>query len=122
MSNRLSVIFSLLFLCLAAALPARGRTARSDIVEEKDNIVQVTGVVRLVGNSPFQTLVITGQDREWHIEKEEENLLKDLQQMTVFLEGEETVSEMKFANGLSAGERRTIKNIKIIAVQSPQFE
>ena len=110
MSNGLRVIFSLLFLCLAAALPARG-------AQEKKSIVQVTGVVRLVGTAIFPELVITGPDMEWHIEKEEEFILKDLQQQTVTVEGEETVVELKFANGMSAGQRRTLKNIKIIDVR-----
>jgi len=42
--------------------------------------------------------------------------LHDLQHRTVTVEGVETVTELYFANGLSAGARRELKNIKIIAV------
>jgi hypothetical protein len=100
----------LLFLCLAAALPAGGK-------KEKAPVVQVTGRVRLVGSAPMSELVITRQDKSWYIEREEGHKLFDLQQRTVTVEGEETVVELKFANGRSAGERRTLKNIKIIAVE-----
>jgi hypothetical protein len=100
----------LLFLCLAAALPAGGK-------KEKAPVVRAAGRVRLVGSAPLSELVITGPDREWHIVKEEEQKLFDLQQRTVTVEGEETVVQLKFANGMSAGERRTLKNIKIIAIE-----
>jgi hypothetical protein len=35
---------------------------------------------------------------------------------TVTVEGEETVTELKFGNGMSAGIRRDLKNIRIISV------
>ena len=79
--------------------------------------VQVSGIVRLVGGGPIPELVITGQNMEWHINKEEEYLLKDLQQQTVTVEGVETVTELKFANGSYAGEWRTLKDIIIVEVE-----
>ena len=115
LSSVLRVIFCLLFLCLAAFLPARG-------AKEKNSVIQVTGVVRLVGSGSFPEIVITGEDGEWRIEKEEEFRLRDLQQQVVTVEGEETVVELKFANGMSAGERRTLKNIKIIDVRMIDFQ
>jgi hypothetical protein len=114
----------LLFLCLAAALPARGRkevknietqTTQTHQTEEK-KLVEVLGKVRLVGHEPFPELVISGEDGEWYIDKDEEYLLRDMQQRMVIVEGEETVIELMFANGLSAGVRRTLSNIKIISV------
>jgi hypothetical protein len=109
MNNRARCLL-ILFLCLAAALPAGG-------AKEKAPVVQVTGRVRLVGSAPMPELVITGPDREWYVERKEEHKLHDLQQRTVTVEGEETVVQLKFANGMSAGERRTLKNIKVIAVE-----
>jgi len=100
----------LLFLCLAAALPAGGK-------KEKAPVVRVSGRVRLVGSSPMSELVITGPDKEWYIAREEQEKLFDLQQRTVTVEGEETVVQLKFAGGMPAGERRTLKNIKIIAIE-----
>jgi len=99
----------LLFLCLAAALPAGGK-------KEKISIVRVSGTVRLVGSAPLSELVITGPDNEWHIAREEGYKLHDLQYRTVTVEGEETVAELKLANGKS-GELRTLSNIKIIAIE-----
>jgi hypothetical protein len=95
---------------VAALLPAGGG-------REKGDIVQVTGRVRLVGNEPFTELVIWGQDRQWYIAKEDEHKLKDLQHRTVTVEAEETATEITFANGRSAGIRRTLRKIKIILVE-----
>jgi len=110
MNSRPCIVFLLLFLCIAVALSAGGN-------KEKSTVVQVTGRVRLVGSSPLSEVVITGQDREWYIANEEMNKLKDLQQRIVTVEGSETVQTLTFASGLPAGERRTLRNIKIISVQ-----
>ena len=110
MTRRYCFILLPLLFCFAAALPAGGG-------KEKDTAVQITGKVRLVGSSPLTELVITGSEKEWYVDKEEEHKLKDLQHKTVTVKGKETVKALKFANGMSAGERRTIKNIKIITVE-----
>jgi hypothetical protein len=109
--NRRRCFCGLLMLCITALLPAGGNRDT-----EKANVVRVTGVVRLVGTGLFPELVITGPEMEWHITPDDEKKLHDLQSRTVTVEGIETVTEMKFANGLSAGKRRELKNIKIIAV------
>jgi len=94
-------------LCTAAVLPAWGN-------REKANIVRVTGTVRLVGNEPFSEIVISNSDNAWYIPRDEKAKLTDYQHRTVTVEGEETVTEMKFANGVSAGTRRELRNIRII--------
>ena len=62
-------------------------------------------------------LVITGSDKEWYVAKEDEHKLIELQHRIVTVEGTETVTRLNFANGFPAGERRTLKNIKIVSVQ-----
>ena len=103
------LLFLLLLVFFAAALPARGN-------REKNTTVQVTGTVRLVGNEPFAELVIHSDDRLWYIANDDEHKLRDLQHRTVTVEAIETVVELQFASGRSAGERRTLRNIRIIAV------
>jgi len=106
-----------LFLCLAASLPAFG-------AKEKDKgkaapavtVVRVTGIVRLVGTANFPELLIDNSQMSWYVAKDEMDKLNDLQHRTVTVEGEETVTELKFGNGLSAGTRRDLKNIRIISV------
>jgi len=106
-----------LFLCLSASLPAFG-------AKEKDSgktapavtVVQVTGVVRLVGTATFPELIIDNSQTLWYIARDEMDKLNDLQHRTVTVEGEETVTELKFGNGMSAGIRRDLKNIRIISV------
>jgi len=128
------------FFCLAAALPAWGRKEKSGteiIYTQKTDLekngaensaagkteamitmlVQAAGRVRLVGGGLIPETVITGPDREWYISREDEHLLKELQHRTVVVEGYETVVELRFANGLPAGERRTLKDIKIISIE-----
>ena len=75
--------------------------------------VQVTGVVRLVGSALFPELVIIGSEDVWHITAAEINKLIEMQHHTVTVEAEETVIELKFANGEPAGIRRELSNIKI---------
>jgi len=120
LSNRRSVFFCVLFLCLIAALPAWGRrekngTGKTEAPETA--IVNITGVVRLVGSGFMPELVITGPEMEWYVSGEEEHLLKDLQHRTVTIEGYETVVDLKLANGFFIGQRHTLKDIKIISVE-----
>jgi len=133
-------LFLGLFFCLMAALPAWGRKEKNEAKkndsleigagenalknidaaktdEMVSTLVQATGLVRLVGSGLFPETVITGPDREWYVSSEDENLLKELQHRTVTVEGYETVVELIFANGRSAGLRRTLKDIKIIGVE-----
>jgi hypothetical protein len=127
-------------LCLTAVLPAWGRKEKAEVktidiqntglarntvneVEEEETdaaimtLVQVTGIVRLVGSMPIPEIVITGADSEWYVLREEDHLLKELQHRTVTVEGYESVVELRFANGFYAGQRRTLKNIKILNVE-----
>ena len=117
--------FSLLplFLCLTTALPAGGRKEekmqeerRAAVQEEISTLVQVSGRVRLVGSNPFPYLVVTGPELEWYIDKADEDKFMDLQHKIVTIVGYETVLELFFANGRPAGERRTLKDVKIISV------
>jgi len=106
--------FGLFFLCATMLMPALGGKEKDSA---KKNVVQVSGTVRLVGTSLFPEIVITGSDDEWYVEKEEMFKLNDLQHRVVTVEGEETIVERQFANGISAGVRRTLRNIKVISVE-----
>ena len=103
--------FALILVLLLAAmsLPARGN-------RERDVVVRVTGTVRLVGTGTMPQLVISGPDMEWYIDKNDEHKLGNLQHQTVTVEGTETVMPLTFANGRPAGERRTLRNIRIINI------
>jgi len=77
--------------------------------------VRVSGTVRLVGNDPVTSLVITGENREWQIVKNEENKLKHLQQQNVTVRGREYYVDLFFANGTPAGRHYYLKNITVIS-------
>jgi len=112
--NKKIWFIALFLLCVTVFLPAKGGKEKDTA---KNNVVQVSGKVRLVGTDLFPEIVITGSDKEWYVEKEEMSKLHDLQHRTVTVEGEETVVEMRFAGGLSAGTRRILRNIRIISVE-----
>ena len=76
--------------------------------------VTVSGTVRLVGNSPMTSLVITTEDREWYIEPAEEKKLMHLQQQTVTVNGTEYYDDYFFANGNSAGRHYFLKDITVL--------
>jgi hypothetical protein len=100
-----------------------GQVSETKTVEPNDKppagdsapqLVRASGRVRLVGSGIFPELVISGEGREWFINKEEQSKLLEYQQSLVTVEGEESYTDLTFANGLPAGRRYTLKNIKII--------
>jgi hypothetical protein len=93
-----------------------GETTGGDAVPR---LVQVSGRVRLVGSGIFSELVISGEDREWFIRKDEQSKLFEYQQSFVTVEGTETYTDLTFANGLPAGRRYTLKNIKVMSIEPP---
>jgi hypothetical protein len=112
MNKRRLFLIGLILLC-AGTLFARGKKEKEE--NPPVQIVKITGVVRLVGNDNFSELVISNTEGEWYIANEEKDKLHQLQQQTVTVEGEESVFEMRFAGGMSAGTRRTLRNIRIIS-------
>ena len=107
--------FCFLFLCTTSLLFAFGRKEKASEIP-MPKIVQVEGLVRLVGNANFPELIISGSEDVWVIASNERDKFINLQYRTVKAEGEEIVTELKFNNGLSAGIRRELKNIKLIEV------
>ncbi|MDR3356205.1 MAG: hypothetical protein LBO04_03350 [Spirochaetaceae bacterium] len=81
--------------------------------------VQVSGRVRLVGSSVFPELVISGENREWFISKDEQSKLFELQQRFVTVMGTESCVDLTFANGSQAGRRYTLENIRLISIDRP---
>jgi hypothetical protein len=97
---------------MAAALGAQDRGEKQE--------TRITGTVRLVGSGPGIELLLSNEDREWHIDKKDRDKLWDLQQQIVTVEGEEWTEELTFADGRPAGERRHLRNIKIIEPEPAQ--
>jgi hypothetical protein len=133
-------LLALLFFCFAARISAMGggekkAPARQTPETESENHkapntvagdgeaapqgrpVRISGRVRMVGTGIFPELVITGNDREWRIDKDEESKLVELQQRIVTVEGIESYTDLTFANGLPAGRHYTLKNIALIGVE-----
>lgn len=76
--------------------------------------VLVSGKVRMVGSGPTRSLVISGENREWYVEPQEQKKLINFQQQTVRVQGREYFRELTFANGMPAGRQYYLKDIKII--------
>jgi len=76
--------------------------------------VEVSGRVRLVGNSPMTSLVISGEDREWYVEAGEKEKLMPLQQQNITVSANEYYEDRVFANGTSAGRYYFLRNIIVI--------
>ena len=107
------IFFVFMFLLFASSMLFAFGAKEKD---EPAETIQVTGVVRLTGTSLFPELVISGEEARWHIAKDEMEKLFELQHQTVTLEAVETVTEIFFANGQSAGIRRELSRVKIINV------
>ena len=82
--------------------------------ENKTDTVRISGRVRLIGSGPLTSLVITTEDREWHVDQADQQKLWQLQQQIVTVEGTEYFQDMTFANGTPAGRQYFLKDIKII--------
>lgn len=109
-------IIFLVFLFSSAFLSAAGLKEKEPPKEEPPvNVVRITGVVRLTGTAHFPEIVISNDEGDWFVVKKEAGKLHELQQRMVTLEAEESVFEMTFANGMSAGIRRELRNIKVIS-------
>ena len=112
-NRRYLFVFMFLFAITSTVFSLGGKEKSKEPI----TVVQVTGIVRLTGTALFPELVISDSEKSWVVAKEEMDKLHDLQHRTVTVEGEETVIELHFANGLPAGLRRELRNIKLIAVQ-----
>jgi len=111
--NKQYIIFFVILFCITVSVFAFGGREK----EVKKPVVQVTGMVRLVGNEPFTELVISSSEFVWYAANNEIHKLRDLQHRIVTIEGEETIIELTFANGMPAGIRRELGNIRIISVE-----
>ncbi|MCL2764970.1 MAG: hypothetical protein FWD40_06785 [Treponema sp.] len=113
MNSRLQKRFLMLlvvFTLTAALINAFGSR------EKNVSTVQITGIVRLTGTAHFPEIVISGAEDTWVIASEETDKLYELQHRTVTIEAQETIIELKFANGMPAGIRRELKNVRIISI------
>jgi hypothetical protein len=104
----------------AIELNITGKADESSETAPQNRIVQVSGRVRLVGTGVFPELVISGETREWFIDKDEQHKLIEFQQSVVTVEGAETYTDLTFANGLPAGRRYALKNIRLVSVNQQQ--
>ena len=115
------LVFSVFTTVMSMGLPSHEITDMAKNEPVQNAATLVSGVVRLVGNEPFTELVISNPEielyMEWYIERDEEYKLKNYQHRKVTVEGVEDVEQLMFASGLAAGERRTIREIKIINVE-----
>jgi hypothetical protein len=105
---KIIISISVLLLCAVLSVYALGKKEPGQVK------VTVSGTVRLVGSSPMSSLVISGEDREWHIEQAEERKLAHLQQQTVTVNGTEYYIDYVFANGITAERRYFLKNITVV--------
>ncbi|MCL2558548.1 MAG: hypothetical protein FWE09_08720 [Treponema sp.] len=111
-------LFSLAALCLACGALATGAFAfgSRDSSRARGAEIEAQGIVRLVGSGPTATLVISGEEREWHVDREEREKLFDLQQRVVRVRGRESFQDLTFASGLPAGRRYTLRDIVVLSV------
>ena len=77
--------------------------------------VEISGMVRLTGTELTRSLVISTEDREWHIADEEQEKLMHLQQQIVTVKANEYYFDRFYANGLPAKRQYYLKDIVIIS-------
>jgi len=112
-------LFFLFLLVAAGNILPLGKKEKSRVKPQysEPQKVEVSGRVRLVGSSPMTSLVISGEDREWYIESNENKKLMHLQQQNVTVIANEYYEDRVFANGTSAGRFYFLKDITVIEPQ-----
>lgn len=111
MNSHVRPALALLFLYLAVTLPACGTRGKSQTI-------QVDGIVWRMSLSSTE-LVIREHDgvhQVWHVAREDEHKLVDLDAHPVTVEGTETVIKLRAGKGKSAETRHILSNITIIAI------
>ncbi len=110
MNNRRVTL--LILLVSAATLPALGSKDAKN--ETSAQTVTARGLVRMIGSSPRTSLVLSGENREWHIDEKDRKKIMPFQQQVITIEGTEYYLDLTFANGRPAGRLYYLKNIKIL--------
>jgi len=118
-SKLLNSVKLLIFILMLLFMTQSGFAFGSKDKTASPPIARVTGIVRLVGSDPLYELVISGSENEWYVARNEMFKLHNLQHRTVTVAGEETVIELRFANGRPAGTRRELRNIIILEIHDP---
>jgi hypothetical protein len=108
--NKPAVILPLVIvLCIAGTAFALGKG------DAKPRKVEVSGTVRMVGNSPMNSLIISGENRDWFIALKDEKKLMPFQQQIVTVKAQEYYFDRNYANGDFAGRQYFLKKIVIIS-------
>ncbi|MDR2659661.1 MAG: hypothetical protein LBC27_06710 [Spirochaetaceae bacterium] len=86
----------------------------SDFMKKNNGkTVTVSGIVRMTGSMPFTEIVISDDDGDWFIGKDEQDKLARYEGQTVTVTGKAEYTNLELANGEPLGLRRALTNIKI---------
>ncbi|MDR2096579.1 MAG: hypothetical protein LBP76_13845 [Treponema sp.] len=79
-------------------------------------LVEVTGIIRVVGNEPFSEIVITEEGQQtWYLEEESRALLGRYRQRKIAVRGTVELQEITLANGRYLETRRILKDVSLIS-------
>jgi hypothetical protein len=82
---------------------------------QADDVVEVTGRVRLVGNVPFAELVITdANEQDWYIDTDSRSVVAAYEQRVVIVQGSLELVDMVLANGRRIGTRHILRDVRLI--------
>lgn len=81
--------------------------------------VEISGMVRLVGNSPFYELVITDKDDiDWTICEKEAKGFSHYQQQWITVSGKVKTEDLVLADGKKIGTIRTLSKVKLVRLEA----
>ncbi|MDR2419061.1 MAG: hypothetical protein LBD79_08400 [Treponema sp.] len=82
---------------------------------QADDVVEVTGRVRLVGNVPFAEFVITdANEQDWYIDTDSHPVLATYEQRVITVRGVLELLDLVLANGRRVGMRRVLHNVRLV--------
>jgi hypothetical protein len=78
-------------------------------------VVEITGLVQLLGNEPFTELVLSDEEgRPWYIAPEDRPLLAGREQQRVRVRGTLELRPLILADGTPVGTRRILRGVSIV--------
>ncbi|MDR2100947.1 MAG: hypothetical protein LBP43_00075 [Treponema sp.] len=96
----------------------RGADSGAGTAVLPEEILQIRGRVRLVGNMPFSRLVISDEaERDWYLEGGDRELLAPYEQQTLTVIGRAEYQDIILANGQNAGLRRFLRNVRLLSAE-----
>jgi len=105
----------LLLLTLLPMMSSYSLGQKDSELAQQGQSLRLEGIIRLVGNEPFTSLVLTdAAGVDWYISNNEKETILPFLQQQVTIEGTVKIQKQVLANGKELPDKKIIENIKVL--------